>query len=133
MTDETVIYADNGLVIAQTESSYGVRLVFRFDRSEAKGTLVLEESVYGLCVLCPDVHLQQPVALLDLFYASPAGQEIPGGPPLQIELYSPAQMDDPLGQARCFPNGTRLRFEMGVTELKTSKHLVDEEFGYPPD
>jgi hypothetical protein len=131
MTDETVIYSDNGLVIAQAESSHGVRLVFRFDRPEAKGTLIIEESVYGLCVLCPDVHPQQPVALLDLFYASPAGQEIPGGPPLQIEFYSPAQTDDPLGQARYFPDGTRVRFESGVTELKTEALVEDTEFGYP--
>jgi hypothetical protein len=133
MSDENVIYANNGLTISRSESPYGIRLVFRYDRPEAKGTLILEESVYGLCVLCPDVHPQQPVALLDLFYPSAAGQEIPGGPPLQIEIYSPAQTDDPFGQARCFTEGTRLRFESGVVELKTGKHLVDMEFGYPPD
>jgi hypothetical protein len=127
----TPIYADDGLNVnlAQTEAS--LRLIFIFDRPEAKGTLILEESGYGLYVLCPAVHPDQPVALLDLFYPSPEGESISGGPPLQIELFSPAQTEDPLGQARCFHEGTRVCFELGVTELKPGKALADKDFGYP--
>jgi hypothetical protein len=44
---------------------------------------------------------------------------------------APAQTDEPLGQARCFPDGTRVRFESDVTELKTSEQVGDTEFGYP--
>jgi hypothetical protein len=125
------IYTSDGLAVNLLQTESGLRLVFNFDRPEAKGTLILEESGYGLYVLCPDVHSELPVALLDLFYPSPEGQEVPGGPPLQIEFFSPAQTEDPLGQARCFPEGTRVRFEMGVTELKAGKALADKEFGYP--
>lgn len=126
----TAVYTGNGLNVNLLQTETGLRLVFNFDRPEAKGTLVLEESGYGLYVLCPDVHPELPVALLDLFYPSPEGLEIPGGPPLQIELFSPAQTDDPIGQARCFPEGTRVRFESGVAERKTGNKLVDKEFGY---
>ena len=124
------IYAGNGLAVNLLKTELGLRLVFNFDRPEAKGTIILEESGYGLYVLCPDVHPELPVALLDLYYPSPEAQDIPGGPPLQIELFSPAQTEDPLGQARCFPHGTRVRFEFGVTELKPGKALADKEFGY---
>ena len=124
------IYAGDGLTVNLLQTETGLRLVFNFDRPEAKGTIILEEFGYGLYVLCPDVHPELPVALLDLFYPSPEGQEIPGGPPLQIEFFSPAQTEDPLGQARCFPEGTRVRFELGVTELKPGKALADKEFGY---
>jgi len=127
------IYAGNGLAVNLLKTELGLRLVFNFDRPEAKGTLILEESGYGLYVLCPDVHPELPVALLDLFYPSPEGQEVPGGPPLQIEFFSPAQTEDPLGQARCFPERTRVRFEMGATELKAGKSLADKEFGYPDE
>ena len=99
----TPIFAGDGLTVNLVQTETGLRLVFNFDRPEAKGTIILEESGYGLYVLCPDVHPELPVALLDLFYPSPEGQEVPGGPPLQIEFFSPAQTEDPLGQARCFP------------------------------
>jgi hypothetical protein len=127
---ETPIFTGGGLAVNLLQTETGLRLVFNFDRPEAKGTIILEESGYGLYVLCPDVHPELPVALLDLFYPSPEGQEIPGGPPLQIEFFSPAQTEDPLGQARCFPEGTRVRFELGVTELKPGNALADKEFGY---
>ena len=126
----TLIYAGDGLAVNLLQTETGLRLVFNFDRPEAKGTIILEESGYGLYVLCPDVHPELPVALLDLYYPSPEAQDIPGGPPLQIELFSPAQTEDPLGQARCFPDGTRVRFEFGVTELKPGNALADKEFGY---
>lgn len=126
----TPIFAAEGLTVNQVVTETGLRLVFTFDRPEAKGTIILEESGYGLYVLCPDIHPELPVALLDLFYPSPEAQDIPGGPPLQIELFSPAQTEDPLGHARCFPDGTRVRFEFGVTELKPGKALADKEFGY---
>jgi len=51
---------------------------------EAKGTLILEESGYGLYVLCPEVHPEQPVALLDLFYPSPEGKEEAHRSPLAL-------------------------------------------------
>ena len=126
-----LIFAGNGMTVHLAQTETGLRLVFAFDRPEAKGRLILEESAYGLYVLCPDVHPERPAALLDLFYPSPVGQETPGGPPLQIELFSPAQTEDPLGQARCFPQSTRVRFELGVMELKTGQALTDKEFGYP--
>lgn len=126
----TPIYAANSLTVNLAQTDTGLRLVFDFDRLEAKGTLILEESAYGLYVLCPDVPPERPAALLDLFYPSPVGWETPGGPPLQIELFSPAQTEDPLGQARCFPLSTQVRFEMGVTEVKSGKSLADKEFGY---
>ena len=126
----TPIFAAEGLTVNQIVTELGLRLVFNFDRPEAKGTIILEESAYGLYVLCPDIHPELPVALLDLYYPSPEAQDIPGGPPLQIELFSPAQTEDPLGQARCFPEGTCVRFEFGVTELKAGKSLADKEFGY---
>jgi len=127
----TPIYTGDGLTVNQVMTETGLRMVFNFDRPEAKGTLILEESGYGLYVLCPDIHPELPVALLDLFYPSPEAQDIPGGPPLQIELFSPAQTEDPLGQARCFPDRTCVRFEFGATELKPGKALSDKEFGYP--
>lgn len=126
----TPIFAAEGLTVNQIVTELGLRLVFSFDRPEAKGTIILEESAYGLYVLCPDIHPELPVALLDLYYPSPEAQDIPGGPPLQIELFSPTQTEDPLGQARCFPDGTRVRFEFGVTELKPGNALADKEFGY---
>ena len=126
----TPIYTGDGLAVNLLETDTGLRLVFNFDRPEAKGTIILEESGYGLYVLCPDIHPELPVALLDLYYPSPEAQDIPGGPPLQIELFSPMQTEDPLGQARCFPEGTRVRFEFGVTELKPGNALADKEFGY---
>jgi len=126
----TPIFTAEGLVVNQVVTETGLRLVFTFDRPEAKGTIILEESGYGLYVLCPDIHPELPVALLDLFYSSPEAQDIPGSPPLQIEFFSPAQTEDPLGQARCFPEGTRVRFEFGVTELKPGNALADKEFGY---
>ena len=126
----TPIFAAEGLTVNQIVTELGLRLVFNFDRPEAKGTIILEESAYGLYVLCPDIHPELPVALLDLYYPSPEAQDIPGGPPLQIELFSPTQTEDPLGQARCFSDGTRVRFEFGVTELKPSNALADKEFGY---
>ena len=125
------IFTGDGLAVNLLQTETGLRLVFNFDRPEAKGTLILEESGYGLYVLCPEVHPEQPVALLDLFYPSPEGLAIPGDPPLQIELFSPAQTEDPLGQARCFPERTHLHFELGVTDLKPGKILADKEFGYP--
>ncbi len=127
------IYISNGLIVNLLRTETGLRLAFTFDRPEARGTIILDESGYGLYVLCPDVHPEQPLALLDLFYPSPAGQEVPGGPPLQIEFFSPAQTEDPLGQARCFPEGTRVRFEAGAIERKTGKALPDHEFGYPEE
>ena len=128
---ETPIYTGDSLAVNLLQTETGLRLVFNFDRPEAKGTLILEESGYGLYILCPDINPEQPVALLDLFYPSPEAQDIPGGPPLQIELFSPAQTEDPLGQAHCFTEGTRVRFELGITELKAGKALADKEFGYP--
>lgn len=129
-TTGTLIFAAEGLTVNQMMTEIGLRLIFTFDRPEAKGTIILEESGYGLYVLCPDVHPELPVALLDLYYPSPEAQDTPGGPPLQIELFSPAQTEDPLGQTRCFPEGTRVRFELGVTELKPGNALADKEFGY---
>ena len=125
-----LIYAGNGLAVNLLKTELGLRMVFNFDRPESKGTIILEESGYGLYVLCPDVHPELPVALLDLYYPSSEAQDIPDGPPLQIELFSPAQTEDPLGHTRCFPDGTRVRFESGVTELKPGNALADKEFGY---
>jgi len=129
-TTRAPIFTAEGLTVNQVVTETGLRLVFTFDRPEAKGTLILEESGYGLYVLCPDIHPELPVALLDLYYPSPETQDIPGGPLLQIELFSPAQTEDPLGQARCFPEGARVCFEFGVTELKPGNALADKEFGY---
>lgn len=65
------IYAGNGLAVNLLKTELGLRMVFNFDRAEAKGTIILEESGYGLYVLCPDVHPELPVALLDLYSPRP--------------------------------------------------------------
>ena len=128
------IYNCDGLVVRQAKTeSGGLRLVFEFDKPEAKGTLILDECGYGLHVCCPDIHPEQPVALLDLFYPSPEGQENPGGPPLQIEIYTPAQVDDPVCQARFFPAGTQVRFEPGIVDLANKSSAEDKVFGVSED
>jgi len=126
----TMIYNKPGLVVRQDETeSGGLRLVFEFDGPDAKGTVILDESGYGLQVLYPDVHPEHPVALLDLFYRSPNGQEVPDSPPLQIEIYTPAQDDDPVCQVRFFPARTQVRFEPGVVDLANSSSAEDKVFG----
>lgn len=109
-------------------------MTLRFDRLEAQGSLVLEESAYGVYLSCPEVHPDQPVALLDLFHGSVVGKEEGSdGPPFQIVFHSPPQTEDPLGRIRYYPDGTRVDFEMGATTLQHGKLLCDCVFGYPED
>ena len=125
----TLIFAGEGLTVRQTHTNFGLRLIFEFDRPEAKGVIVLEECSYGLFVICPAVHPELPVALLDLFYASPEGRKGHAGPPLQIEFLSPLETDDPLGQVRYYPNGTRVHLEPEVVKVRAGRKLTEIEFG----
>lgn len=132
--EETLVFASEDLEVKKSVTETGLRLVLTFDGIEAKGTIVLEQSEFGLYVLCPSVHPDRPVALLDLFYASPEEPtEETGGPPLLIELFAPGQTVDPLGQARFFPDRTRVRFEFAAKELTGNKTMSEKEFGYPPE
>ena len=104
-----------------------LRLALRLNKPEAKGTLILVEGVYGFWLECPAVH-PEPLALLDLFYASPEAQnEGLEGPPFQIVLHSPAQTEDPMGQARFYPFGTLADFEQGVADRDATYHYPFDE------
>ena len=104
-----------------------VRLALRLNKPEAKGTLILVEDGYGFWLECPDVH-PEPLALLDLFYASTEAQsEGLQGPPFQIVLHSPAQTEDPLGRARFYTAGTLVYFEQGVPYRESTSHYPFDE------
>ena len=113
--------------IALDQNRGQVRLALRLNKPEAKGTLILVEDSYGFWLECPAVH-PEPLALLDLFYASPEAQsEGLQGPPFQIVLHSPAQTEDPLGRARFYPAGTLVDFEQGVTYREsTYRYPIDD-------
>ncbi len=131
---EKPVYTKNGvqIEIAEQENPNRVVLTVKFDKPEGKGTLILEECDFGLYVHCPEVSTEGSVAILDLFYGSPAGSEEAGEdkkPPLQIGVFSPAQAEDPLACVNFHPKGTRVTFDMGVTEVKSGKALYQKEFG----
>lgn len=126
--NETTVYAKNGLIIKLAYLEAGARITVTFDRPKAKGTLVLEDTEEGLAVRCPEVCTNIGVALLSLFSGSPVGQEVPGGPPLQIDVVSPAQAQQ-LCEIRCFQEGTRVRFDAGASETVSSPVLNGKEFG----
>lgn len=122
-----------GLEMKVFHGDEGLRLEFKFDKDEAKGTIVLKPSAYGLDVYCPEVH-EEPLALLDLFYASPSAIDAEyEAVPFQIVFDSPKQSGDPLGRVRFFPEGTRVDFEQGVQEIVSGPALHLKEFGYPPE
>jgi len=95
-------------------------LVITFDQPEARGTVILRASGYGLELILPDCSPLR-VALLDFWHTSPAGQANRDAaeptPVAQLVLDSPAQSEDPLGRVRFFPAQTAVDFELGVTAL----------------
>jgi hypothetical protein len=104
-------------------------LVLTFDQPAARGTLILRECTYGLELLCPDVS-PYPLAVLDLWHASPEVDEPAGAaPPVQIVIHSPAQTEDPLGRVRFFPRRTQVDFERGVERCDVADG--DFFFAYP--
>lgn len=126
------VLAREGVDISLEKESENFRIVVKFDKPEAKGTLVLEECAYGFYLYCPQVHAKDPVAILDLFYASPEAEKCEverAGLPLVIGLFSPGQSEDPLGSADCFPKGTRVQFDVGAREVKGGDALHEKEFG----
>jgi len=76
---------------------YGTRITLTFDGPEARGSLVLEESGYGIYVIAPHIS-DQPVVMLDLFPNSPAAEEWRNDPEVgygdcyfQVAIHSPAR------------------------------------------
>ena len=123
----TLVYSLTNRKIGLDQNRGQVRLALRLNKPEAKGTLILVEDSYGFWLECPDVH-REPVALLDLFYASPEAQsEGLQGPPFQIVLHSPVQTEDPMGRARFYPAGTLVDFEQGVTCQEAVYHYPFKE------
>jgi hypothetical protein len=114
----------------------GEELVLRFDQPEARGTLVLRECAYGLELVAPDLH-PDPLALLDLYYASAAqleartrsGESEPD-PPCQLIIHTPAQTEDPLGRVRFFADHTEVDFDPGVTEWQNGTDASGASYGY---
>jgi hypothetical protein len=109
----------------------GEELLLAFDEPEARGTIVLRECVYGLEVVLPDLS-PDPVALLDLWHASPAGQSgrrpNDPAPVLQVIVHSPTQTEDPMGRVRFFPERTVVDLELGVTCETTAAGAI---WAYP--
>ena len=104
-----LVYSLTGGKIGLDQERGQVRLALRLDKPEAKGTLILVEDGFGFWLECPAVH-PEPLALLDLFYASPE-----------------AQSEDPLGRARFYPAGTLADFEQGVTYQDAVYHYPFDE------
>ena len=117
-----LVYSLTGGKIGLDQDRGQVRLTLRLNKPEAKGTLILVEDSYGFWLECPAVH-PEPLALLDLFYASTEAQsEGLLGPPFQIVLHSPAQTEDPMGRARFYPFGMLVDFEQGVIYKDATYH-----------
>jgi len=110
-------------------------LIVVFDQPEARRTLILRECAYGLELLLPSLS-PYPVAVLDFWYTSEAGQSerdpADPAPVAQIVIHSPAQTEDPVGRVRFFPQRTLVDFERGVERLETQRAgYVDLCYAYP--
>jgi hypothetical protein len=96
-----------------------LRVRFVFDQPEARGEVILETGIYGLHVIVPDVHAEQAVALLDLFWQSHAAAEIADDfgrkRKFHILLYSPTEREDPVGGIAYHPQ-SRLTLNWGMQE-----------------
>lgn len=102
----------------------GLSVTIELDTEEAKGKLVIRCSPYGLTVACSDVH-PEPLALLDLYYGSPAAPvNIQPPKKFNIILYSPAEGDRSVACAGYIPQA-RLVFDRDTRELGG-----DEEQGW---
>lgn len=101
------------------------------DSEEGKGTIVLEESGYGWGLCFPELFGGNPrnplsysrIALLDLYYNSPAHKENLDGapdekPPFQIIVDSPRQTDDPFAHVQFFPEGTKIVTDPGMAQIE---------------
>jgi hypothetical protein len=117
----------------------GLHITLSVNKPEALGRLVLEESPYGYWLSCPHLH-HEPLALLDLYYASSEGQAQSQtsandgeGPPFQIVLFSPSQTEDPLGRARFFPKGTQVDFELDTVQQTPQGEFAPLVFCFPSE
>ena len=128
---EHVVAINDGLLVTMGKKGDQLRLIFKFDRDGVKGSLILEEAKAGLAVLCPEIHPDKPVALLNLGSTSSEGREIPGQLTLEVELYNPQQVLDPFAQARYIPSGISLRLKPGVSKLKPAKTSDESESDLP--
>jgi hypothetical protein len=81
------------------EEGGGTAWRFSFDHDEAKGVIELLESGYGLHLVFPEYN-KAPVALVDLFYRSPGGQDENAESPFSLVLDDPARWAEPLAAAR---------------------------------
>jgi hypothetical protein len=89
------------------------QLILEFNQAEAKGKIVLQESVYGLDIILPD-YAPYPVALIDLFYLSEEGKESDREKIPQIVIQDPMTTNDALAYARFYEHAARIAFENGV-------------------
>lgn len=104
---------------------------FVFDEPEAKGTVIVEPGVYGLHLGVDGYKDGFPVAQIDLFYMSVAGQNsieplCHGNP--QVVVYCPERQDT-LALARMTPDGARLILGGGVRKLDVPG-VSDIVYGY---
>ena len=107
------------------QQTYTIKL----DTETAKGTVVIEESPYGLYIYLPQIDPNNPIALIDLFYDSTQATEVGlGDKPPQIALFSPTQGEDPVCQALLKPQGTQITFEPGVERFQDDNQIV---YSYP--
>lgn len=130
-------------VNVEQDKSGAYAITITMEGAEARGTLILREGAYGFDVLCPDVS-EHPLALLDLFYASPSGgdpESSKAGLPLQIVVNSPEQTEDALAFAQFWPDGTLVDFEFGAEVISgrvgamriSANDMLSIVVGFPPD
>jgi len=89
---------------------------FLFDEGEAQGKVGIERGAYGIWIYVPGV--KDPVALVDLFYLSPGGKDIPHRPACPQIVIHDTVGEDPVAFARFTPERTEVSFETGVKQLR---------------
>lgn len=112
------IYNKNGFKLSIEEADGAFRMTCEFHTTEAEGTLVFDLSPYGFFLSHPAINTEDPVAFLDLFYASKEGKGIePGNPPFQIIAYDQGS-DGPFGIFKFWEDRTELVKERQIWRKK---------------
>lgn len=112
------------------------RLTFEFHQDDAEGKIVIEPSGPGQAIWAPVVSTEQPIALIDLYHASPAGrpetdpqtgeeqletcEALGGGKPVVMIVIQDPRTPDPLGYARFWPTCTMIDFELDAEKIATA-------------
>lgn len=110
----------------------GEQLVFEFHRDDADGRIMIEPSGPGLAIWAPDVSVEAPIAIVDLWHSSPDGlTEEPeldavarlgeGKSKIMLVIQDP-RSEDPLAYVHYWPERTLIEYELGTGRLGTSEN-----------